>query len=72
MCYFLLLSNVNQLYVYMYLLPLEAPTHPRPIPLGHHERRAGVLLLSRWQLPAKLSVLHVVLYVDGLPCWRGW
>ena len=71
MCYFLLLNNVNQPCVYMCLLPLEAPTHPRPIPLGHHERRAEVLVLCPSQLPTELSPLHVVLYVDGLPWWPG-
>ena len=37
MCYFLLYNKVNQLYVYIYPLPLEPSSHsPPPAPLGHH------------------------------------
>ena len=36
LCSFLLYNEVNQLYVYIYPLPLGHPPIPYPSPLGHH------------------------------------
>ena len=36
LCQFLMYSKVNQLYVYIYPLPLEPPCPAHPTPLGHH------------------------------------
>ena len=38
LCKFLLYNKVNQLYVYIYPLPLEPPSHPPyPTPLDGHK-----------------------------------
>ena len=37
LCYFLLYNTENLLYVFIYLFPLEPPSHhPHPVPLGRH------------------------------------
>ena len=57
---------MNQLYVYIYSLPLEPPSHPYPylIPLGHHRALSWVPLLHsrfRW-----LSISNGSLYMSML------
>ena len=54
--------RLDQLYVYIYPLPPEVPSHPtpRPTPLGHHRVRAELpVLCSRFPL----SILHRVVYI---------
>ena len=41
LCWFLLYNEVNQLYVYMYPLPLGPPSSPpHPTHLGHHRAQS--------------------------------
>ena len=61
LCWSLLYNEVDWLYIYIYPLPLESPSHPRSTPLGHHRA-------PRWALCYRAashspSILHMVLYI---------
>ena len=63
LCWFLLYNNMNQLYVYIYPLPLEPPSHP---PTSHPSRISQSTKLSSLCCIAashQLSTLHMVVYI---------
>ena len=63
LCQFLLYNNVNQLYVYIYLLPPEPPSHlllaPLQVLTEHRALQLPVSTAASHQLP----VLHTVVYL---------
>ena len=66
--YFLLYNEVNQLYVYIYLLPLGPPSHsiPQPNCLGHH-RAASWAPWAIQQLPTRcLAYTQKCIYVSAV------
>ena len=56
LCQFLLYNEVNQLYVYLYPLPLGPPSHPHPIP------PIQVVTGHRTKLPAFYSTFPLAIY----------
>ena len=78
-CWFLLYNNMNQLYVYIYPLPLEPPSHPF---LSHPSRSSQIgstffffLIIFYWDIVALLCVdfccttswiSHVYTYICSL------
>ena len=68
MLYWFLLCNMNQLHIYIYLLPLEPPSHPpTPIPplqvITEHQAELPVLYIS---FPLAISFTHGSVYVSVL------
>ena len=64
---FLLHSIVNQLYVYIYPLPLESPSHPLPYSacLGHHRAPSWAPCVMQ-QLPTSSQFIHSTVYMSTL------
>ena len=63
------LGNLNQPFIYIYPLSLEPPRHK---PLSHPSKSSRSTELSSLCYTAAsfwLPVLHMVMYVSGLPWW---
>ena len=64
LCYFLLHKEVNQSYVYMYLLPLEPPSHSTlssPSPRSSQSTKLRSLCYTA--ASRKFSILHMVVCI---------
>ena len=63
----LLYKELNQSQVYIYLLPLEHPSHPTPVShLARSSRSTELSLLILYSSPP-LVILHMVVYIWSFP-----
>ena len=63
LCQFLLYSKVSQLYVYMYPLPLELPSHPPHPILSGSSQSTALSFLCCTAASHQLTILHVIVYI---------